>query len=92
VLGVAAGGAHSLALAPVPPVLQLSRAGQGLILSWSAAWSPEVENVVLETATAIPDGNWTALTLPGRVVAGRYEVPVAIGQQRQFFRLRVEPQ
>ncbi|HYG36739.1 MAG TPA: hypothetical protein VEC99_18245 [Clostridia bacterium] len=92
VTAIAAGGNHSLALTPLPPTLRLNCGSQSITLSWSAAWSPEVEQVVVEEASSLSSTSWTSIPTPGQVDQGEFRVTLPVGQGTKFYRLRVQPE
>jgi hypothetical protein len=89
VVAIAAGGTHSLALVPVPPSLSITCSNQQAALSWSAAWAPELENVVLEQAGAVPSSTWSPVDQAGIIDQGFYRVTLPLDSARKFFRLRL---
>jgi hypothetical protein len=89
VRAIAAGGTHTLALIAIPPALGISRSGQHAVLSWSAAWAPEIEGAILEQANSLLTGGWAEAPSLGTVDGVLFKVYVPTSVASRFFRLRI---
>jgi outer membrane protein assembly factor BamB len=70
--------------APVPVALKVARTSAGLVLSWPSSFS----GFLLETASAFPAANWSAVPGVPSVVGDQNIVTVEAGGGAKFYRLR----
>ncbi len=70
--------------APVSVTLKASRTSAGLVLSWPTL----VSGFVLESATALPTANWSAVPETPSVAGDQNVVTVTAGGGAKFYRLR----
>ena len=70
------------------PALSLAVQGAGIVVSWPSATTT---NWVLESATTVNAGTWTAVTNNPVMAGGQMSVALARSGPQQYFRMRYLP-